>query len=261
MKLHMLAFVPVALFGSCAIGLAYDLPPNSAAAVQEIAFDQAVPMDEDYRSQFELCDTENIFRGVQLTGFRKCSGDKNNVEALLKFPNGAIFFEAKMSLDIDGSWKACNSPGLSDLCPTWYTWPNLTGEASFLDSDRIPFIVIPIAGPDLWKTEFRQKTGIKAGDFAIVVFNGHVVPAIVGDGGPFNKLGEASNAVFKAVGKDRCLETNSDGHCTKYLDASVESDVLYFVFPGSASTGITPANALEMIKSTAGQRFEGLKSH
>ena len=209
MRIPIFAIVLASSLGSVTIAQAYDPPPSSAAAVQEIDFDRATPLDEDYRFQFKRCDTENVFRGVQMSGFRRCSGDKNNVEALLKFPNGAIFFEAKMSLDIDGSFKACSDPGLADLCPTWHTWPNLTGRASFIDLDKIPFIVIPIAGPDRWKREFRDKTGVKAGDFAVVVFNGHVVPAMVGDGGPFNKLGEASNAVFKAVGKDRCRETNS----------------------------------------------------
>lgn len=261
MKLVFFAIAIAASLVPVSIALAYNPPQSSAEAVQQIDFDRAVPLDEDYRSQFKRCDTQNVFRGVQMSGFRKCSGDKNNVGALLKFPSGAIFFEAKMSLDIDGSWKACSDPGLADLCPTWYTWPNLTGRASFLDSDNIPFIVIPISGSDRFEKEFRQKTGIKAGDFAVVIFNGRVVSAIVGDGGPFNKLGEASNAVFKAVGKDRCRATNSDTHCTRYLDASLESDVLYFVFPGTASRNITPVNALEMIKSVAGQKFEALKGN
>ena len=90
--------------------------------------------------------------------------------------------------------------------------------------------------------------------------HGHVVPAIVGDGGPYNKLGEASNAVFKAVGKDRCRETNADGHCTRYKDASLEANVLYFVFPGTATSSITPDNALARIKSVAEARFGDLKT-
>lgn len=264
MKVRALASISVvacSIFELSTTLYAYEAPSGSAAAVREIDFGRAANLNEDYHSQFSLCDTQNVFRGVHLSGFRKCSGDKNNVEALLRFPNGTIFFEAKMSLDIDGSWKACNSPGLADLCPTSYRWPNLTDRASFLDSERIPFIVIPTSGPDRWKTEFRETSGVKIGDFAVVVFNGHIVPALVGDGGPFNKLGEASNAVFKAVGKDRCRETNSDGHCTRFLDASVESDVLYFVFPGTASSHITPDNALEMMKSVVEEKLEALKSN
>lgn len=239
---------------------AYDPPAASAVAVGGIKFNAATALDEDYRAQFKKCDTQDIFRGIQLQGWRKCSGDKNNVDALLKFPGGAVFFESKMSLDLDGSWKACNSPGLADLCPTWYNWKGKTGKAAFVDSEAIAFIVIPIAGPAAHKKEFRSKTGIGAGDFAVVIYDGKVVPAFVADGGPFNKMGEASNAVFKAVGKDRCRKTNADGHCIKFLEASIEGDVLYFVFPGSARSDLTPDNAGAVINEEAMKRFNALKS-
>ena len=194
-------------------------------------------------------------------GFRRCSGDKNNVEALLKFPNGAIFFEAKMSLDIDGSFKACSNTRIGRPVPdlAHLAQPYRQGQLYELGQNSVHRHSHSRSRP-VEERVSGSKTGVKAGDFAVVVFNGHVVPAMVGDGGPFNKLGEASNAVFKAVGKDRCRETNSQGHCIRYLDASLESDVLYFVFPGTASRSITPANALEMIKSAAGQKFETLKA-
>lgn len=250
----------LALVSLTCSAFAYDPPPASKAAVAKIDFSTAVKLDANYASQFTTCDSTDVFRGIALKGWRKCSGDPNRLKALLKFPDGTIFFEAKMALDIDGSWKACNSPGLADLCPTWYNWPGKTGKAAFLDSDVYPFIVIPIAGPKAHRAEFKEKTGIKAGDFAVVIYDGNVVPAIVGDGGPFNKIGEASNAVFAAVGKDRCRNKDAGGHCTKYKDASVESGVLYFVFPGTASTSITPDNAIQMMKEIGLERFKALVS-
>lgn len=240
----------------------YAPPAGSAAAVSKIDFSKAAPLDEDYRKQFAACDDANRFHGVAMTGWRKCSTDKNNLRGLLKFPDGTVFFEAKMSLDIDGSWKACEMAGPTDLCPTWYNWPGKTGRKSFLDSDLVPYIVIPIATfgslPTSLRKEFRNKTGIDKGDFAVVVYDGRVVPAIVGDGGPVNKMGEASNAVFKAVGKDRCRTTNADGHCTGYLNASLESGAMYFVFPDSARSDITPENALLLIEEEAGKRMKAL---
>jgi Fungal chitosanase of glycosyl hydrolase group 75 len=245
--------------GTATAALAYDPPAASKLAVQGIDFAGATAIDEDYRAEFKSCDDQDIFRGTKMKGWRKCSGDKNNMAAFLKFASGAVFFEGKMSLDLDGSWKACNSPGLADLCPTWYTWPGVAGKKSFIDSDAYPYVVIPIAGPKAHRAEFRDKTAIGRGDFAVVVFDGKIVAAIVGDGGPYNKMGEASNAVFKAVGKDRCRKTNSDGHCVRYKDASLESGALYFIFPGTARADITPANALELMKAEGLARFEKLK--
>jgi hypothetical protein len=84
---------------------------HPAQVLAGINFDSATPVDESYRAEFDRCDRENKFKNQTMTGFRKCSQDKNRVNALLKFSNGVIFFESKLSLDIDGSWKACNSAG------------------------------------------------------------------------------------------------------------------------------------------------------
>jgi len=83
-----------------------------------------------------------------MSGFRKCSQDKNRVSALLKFPKGVIFFESKLSLDIDGSWKACNSAGATDQYPTWFKWKHRSGAAANVDADKYPYVAIPIARPD-----------------------------------------------------------------------------------------------------------------
>lgn len=196
---------------------AYAPPAASAGAVRDVDFAAARPLDEDYRAQFDRCDRENIFRGVAMTGFRRCSTDPNRVRALLKFPNGTIFFESKMGLDIDGSHKACTDPSLVDLCATWFEWPNLTGNARFVDSDKFPYAVIPIAGGGTSAArEFRDKTGVGRGDLGVVVFRDKVVPVFVADGGPRNKLGEGSAALFRELGEDRCREMGPGVHCKRY---------------------------------------------
>jgi hypothetical protein len=238
----------------------YTPPPASAGALSGIAFANASPVNEAYRTEFDRCDREDIFKGRRMTGFRRCSTDKNRVRALLKFPDGTIFFESKLALDIDGSWKACNSPGLADQCPTWYGWEGLTGKARHVDSDKYPFVVIPISaqggGND---PEFRQKTGINQGDLGVVIYKDKVVPVFVADGGPNNKLGEGSSALFKALGEDRCREWGSDGHCRRYRDFSISQGVLCFLFPGSKISGLNPDNALGKIRTEALARFERLK--
>jgi len=55
----------------------------------------------------------------------------------------------------------------------------------YLDAERVPFIVLPKGG-------FGQ---VKVGDIAIVLRKDKLVYAVVGDGGPATKLGEASIAL------------------------------------------------------------------
>jgi hypothetical protein len=77
-------------------------------------------------------------------------------------------------------------------------------------------------------------------------------------GGPHNKLGEGSAALFRELGEDRCRETDAAGHCKRYLDASIERGVLFFIFPGSKIQGLTPENALETVRREALRRFAEL---
>jgi hypothetical protein len=238
----------------------YSPPPASASVLAGIKFSAASPVNEAYRAEFDRCDKENIFKGRTMTGFRKCSGDPNRVKALLRFPDQTIFFESKLSLDIDGSQKACTSPGLADLCATWFAWDNLPEPQRYVDSDIYPYVVIPISGSNASNNkEFRNRTGINKGDLGVVVFKDKVVPVFVADGGPYNKLGEGSQALFKALGEDRCVVMSSTGHCEKYKDFSIPSGVLVFLFPNSKIVGLKPVNALEKIRVEALARFARLK--
>lgn len=237
----------------------YTPPPASAGVLRVVDFSAARPLDEDYRAEFDRCDRENIFRGVRMTWFRRCGADPNRVRALLKFRNGTVFFESKMGLDIDGSREACTDPGLADLCATWFEWPGLRGNARFVDSDKFPYVVIPIANQrGRSDREFRDKTGVDKGDLGIVVFRDKVVPVFVADGGPHYKLGEGSAALFRELGQDRCRRMDPDGHCELYRDVSIEGGVLFFVFPGSRIHGLTPESAPEAVRREALKRFAEL---
>lgn len=262
MKTANLTMLLILCLGALAFALppGYSPPPASVAVLTGIKFETATPVDESYRAEFDRCDRENIFNGQRMKRFRKCSSDKNRVQALLRFPNGAIFFESKLSLDIDGSWKACNSAGSTDQCPTWFKWANQPGTAAHVDADKYPYVAIPIAGlGGINDQEFRQKTGLNKGDIGVVVYKDKVVPVFIADGGPHNKLGEGSTALLKAIGEDRCLLWR-DGHCERFHDVSVAGKVLFFLFPNSKLPDFTPENALEKVNAAALRRFEELKS-
>src|SRR5207302_7754435 len=94
---------------------------------------------------------------------------------------------------------------------------------SFLIGTTDPYIVIPGAfthGHDTAKT----------GDYAVVVFGDGVYPAIVGDIGPNDKVGEASFRIAKEM----------NPQSTPYNRPVSDLKVTYSIFPGSAETPFAP---------------------
>lgn len=90
---------------------------------------------------------------------------------------------------------------------------------SFLVSETDPFIVLP---GFMMRGEGDYVP--KLGDYAVVIHEGNIYPAIVGDAGPSYKMGEASLRLCKQI-KDRgtpLARPVSDLHVT------------YLVFPGTA---------------------------
>ncbi len=91
---------------------------------------------------------------------------------------------------------------------------------SFLISDADPSIVIPAFMLSDDKNAFSPAIG----DYAAVIYDGKIYPAIVGDAGPSNKMGEASARI--------CKEINPK---TSALNRAVSNiKVSYLIFPGTA---------------------------
>lgn len=263
----------------------YTPPAESESIVGKNFFKNAKPLDEQYRSQFDDCDKRNFFNGVDMTQFRfrNCDtpdrkGDPNKLRALLKFSNGTIFFESKMSIDIDGSWKACcEKPGKTDLCATAYNFkPDIEGEAAcdsykrekFVDPDIYPYIVIPTTTPkglpnrEKQAKEFRYRTKVGMGDVGIVIYKDKMIPVFVADGGPHNKMGEGSPALFKELGQTWCREFNNENRCIKYRNSSLPKEVLYLIFPNSKIPNFnskTPFERLRLVKEVAEAKFNELR--
>lgn len=91
---------------------------------------------------------------------------------------------------------------------------------SFLISKADPYIVLP-------GFMLRQPTHPfepKLGDLAVVIFQGKLYPALVGDAGPSYKIGEASLRICKQI----------DPRSNAYNRPSSDLNITYIVFPGSA---------------------------
>ena len=95
----------------------------------------------------------------------------------------------------------------------------------FLLSDRDPFVVLPKS----WVVG-KQAFSANVGDYAIVVAGGKLLPAILGDAGPDDKVGEASLKLARAV------QPKASGTYRAVSDLSVT----YLFFPRSADPRGTP---------------------
>lgn len=231
------------------------LPPASWPA--DIDLSAGRDVDEDYRRQFALCDTDGSFRGHP-AAYHGCRGDPNQVTELRRLPDGAVAFTAKLAVDLDGSPFACSADhGPTDQCPTSLMLPGANGTAVPVDSDAIPYVVIPAAGPPDVHGEFSRLTGVRTGDVGVVVYHGQVVPVIVADTGPYSMLGEGSLALHRALGRELCARRDAGGPCRSVVDPmeSIGGDVTTILFPGSAPTNLTPATIAATVRAEAMRRW------
>jgi hypothetical protein len=94
---------------------------------------------------------------------------------------------------------------------------------SFLIGATDPYIVIP-------GSFTRGKDAVKTGDYAVVIFGDGIYPAIVGDIGPNNKVGEASFRIAKEINTS----------ATPFSRPVSDLKVTYLMFPGTAEKPFGP---------------------
>src|SRR5205807_8267096 len=76
----------------------------------------------------------------------------------------------------------------------------------------------------------RGKDAAKTGDYALVIYGDGIYPAIVGDIGPNDKVGEASFRIAKQI----------NPQATAYSRPVSDLKVTYLVFPGTADPQFGP---------------------
>ncbi|RYD23012.1 MAG: hypothetical protein EOP88_05810 [Verrucomicrobiaceae bacterium] len=134
---------------------------------------------------------------------------------------------------IANAQKELSASGTSAERKTWLRtrtqelkrWVEDLKGRSYLIAEYDPFIVIPI---NLLGS--NDPFAPKVGDYAVVVSGKKVYPAIVGDGGPTFKVGEASLRMAKE------LNPKSSPYSRPVSDLKVS----YLVFPGSRESTRTP---------------------
>ncbi len=248
-----------------AVALAAAGPAVSAAGQtwpQGVKLPAGQPLNEEYRRQFDACDRDGTFRGRKSRYTRSCADDPNAVTVLRTLPGGAVAYVSKLAVDLDGSAFACGPDrGRMDQCPTTLMLRDPLGREVPVDADKVPYVVIPDAGPADVAGEFTRLTGVHVGDFGVVIANGRTIPVIVADTGPYSKLGEGSLALHRALDHEQCVG-RKDGEVCRRVDnegESITSDVTTVLFPGSAREGLTPANIGSVVAREAGRRWADLR--
>ena len=100
---------------------------------------------------------------------------------------------------------------------------------SFLIGATDPYIVIP-------GMFAHARDGAKVGDYVLVIFGDAIYPAIVGDIGPNDKVGEASLRIAKEI----------NSLATPYNRPVSDLKVTYLIFPGTAETPFGPPDLGKM---------------
>lgn len=248
----MRALLILGLLLKCILANAEDTfspPASSASAVLGIDFNGKL-VGEKFRSRFLECDSKNTCDGKQLK--YGCSNDPNNNSALLELKGGAIFYDAKMGLDADGSPYSKKTPGQTNQPQTSLRYP-INGKPS-INADRVSYIVIPFGG-------FDKALGVQVGDVAAVVRGSKREFAVVADQGPVCKIGEGSIQLHEALDHEVCKQRDSNGDCVKLKNVGVEKDVLYFIFPGTHKKllpELTPDNITNRINTIGLAAWEQL---
>jgi hypothetical protein len=224
-------------------------PAASASQCSGVPFDQAQDVAAENKAAFDAFDQSP-----------KGKNDPSKCKALLRFPDKQIFWSSKMAIDADGpAAEGSNRRSGSELDPdsgqddTSYHFP---GTSKGLPSEIIPYIVLP-------GSTFRDNTGLALGDVAVVIYKDKLTAAICGDIGPGKKIGEGSIRLHEALhppAPDPCSSRQSDGTCKQILNASIEEDVLFFVFPDSAfEDGVDAQNLEAKVKERANALYNKLR--
>jgi glycosyl hydrolase group 75 (putative chitosanase) len=204
--------------------MSFTPPPKSADLVKGVPFDTATDTAADAKNRYDQFDQSG-------------TKDPNCCKVLLQFPSGGpVFWSSKMAIDADGPAAGpgrLNGKQLDPGSGQNNTSLRLAGEGS-LPSETMRYIVLPEKkkdSPDSFHPD------LSLGDVSVVIYKDKLTTAICGDMGPASKIGEASIAThlgLKGAAPDPCKRDSADGPCTRITDSSIEQDVLFFVFPGSA---------------------------
>lgn len=218
-----------------------------------------------WKTLFDECDRFDTFAGLRLPKYKgrqlRCSTDQNQVEFLNHYADGTVVFNAKASVDADGS-PVVGGSGWPNNVQTWLTFDK-GSQDHFVNAEAVPFIVIPIDVPKVGMS-LMTDTGIGKGDLAVVVKGERCSFAVVGDAGPWFRLGEVSLRAHEDLGNPQCAVTGQlpCRHLKGGSGIGIPSNVTFIVFPGSRPKPLLSQTVNAVVAQEVGKRaLQFLASH
>lgn len=214
-----------------------------------------------FKELYDACDADDRFAGKALParpggGRLKCSTDKNRVAYAKKFDDGTILFNAKMSVDADGS-PVVGGSGWPNNVETWLEFDR--GSARhFVNAEDVSFVVVPIAVPGS-EISFQRQAGIGKGDLAVVFGNGKCSFGVVGDAGPWFRLGEASLKSHEELGNPQCAVAG-EYPCRRLKNGSgigLGANVSYLIFPATRPVPLLSQTVVGVARSASAGKAQG----
>lgn len=134
-----------------------------------------------------------------------------------KYDQGVVWREVIKS--IDGQIYRLTERGAKDYVKTGLS------KNRYLEATKDPFVVLPVP----WVNK-SAAWAPHIGDYAAVIYKNRIYPAILGDAGPSDKVGEASLRIAQA------LNPKASGRYRAVSDVSVS----YIIFPKTAGPRTAP---------------------
>lgn len=229
--------------------------PRLRAAGQLVATNS--PGNQTWKQLYDACDASNMFAGQPLPSHAgrslRCSTDQNRLASMSKYPDGTVVFTAKMSVDADGS-PVIGGSGWPNDVQTWLSF-DAGSEQRFVNAEEVPFIVVPLAVANTG-ISLQRDTGIKKGDLAVVLKGQRCSFGVVGDAGPWFRIGEGSLKAHADLGNPQC-QTAGEHPCRKLRGGSgvgIESGVTYLVFPGTRPKPLLSQTVVKVVEPLAAAR-------
>ncbi len=153
---------------------------------------------------------------------------------LSRCAGGELYLDSELQLDTDG-WTG--GPGAD---PTHQSETSLRyHDGSSLNANTVPYFVLP--KPVSWS----QQLGVSVGDYAMVLFENLITPAVLGDFGPEDEIGEGSLELLRLLGQERLQK---DG---RVINVGMGPRVLTIIFPGSGKKQRGCLNEASLIQDMA----------
>lgn len=211
-----------------------------------------------WKALYDDCDRTDRFAGFALPKHKgkqlRCSSDANRVAFVSRYSDGTVVFNSKAAVDADGS-PVIGGSGWPNNVETWLTFDKSSRD-HFVNAELVPFIVMPLPPRDKPDLSLMKDTGVGKGDLAVVVKGDRCSLAIVGDAGPFFRLGEASLRTHEDLGNPQCA-VQGQSPCRALKKGSgvgIPSGVTFIVFPGTRPKPLESQTVNAVADKAAGDR-------